>query len=701
MSFPLIPSVDIGNGIRRSPLFKDELLSLPYPEEPHVNTSFHCLKRSATIFKDNEFLASREKLPDNTRGNFIWRTYATSFSDSVKYGLGLKALCGLQSGKTGHDQTRVGIYTMNRPEATECLFAIWSRRAVAVPLYDSLIPNAVAYIVDHAELSVVMVEASKLANLIKGKGTKGTLKHVVLLDEASDADRAACAAAGLSFHTLKELAKAAEGLGEAGADGVEPVPDDWSYVMYTSGTTGDPKGVILTHRNILASAAGLCKGSLPDASIFIRPDDRYISYLPMAHTFEVCMQLCIIIAGAGIGFFQGDVKKLVSEDMPLLKPTLMAGVPRVYSRIYDKVMQGIAKKGRVAKLLFDVAYANQSWCKRVLGMRNPVWDWILFNTVRQAVGGKMRIMASGAAPLSADLHKFLRVVFGCEVCQGYGMTENAAAAAAQAINYPGAGNIGGPIPSTEIKLVDTDDYKSADVYPATAAEFEKQVSFKGEFQPKLAGKVVERGEVCLRGPNIFQGYFKMEQETKEALDADGWLHTGDIGTWDPDGALRIVDRKKNIFKLAQGEYVSPESVEAAAGVSKWICQVWVYGSSFETCVVAVVVPDMEVLTPYIASKGLSGSVDEICAMPEVKAMIYDDMVACCRAAKLRSFEIPKDIAFVTEVNELGQGFTIESDCLTPTMKLRRPQLQKKYQALVDKCYAQVKANELASGGGKD
>ena len=193
--------------------------------------------------------------------------------------------------------------------------------------------------------------------------------------------------------------------------------------------------------------------------------------------------------------------------------------------------------------------------------------------MRDALGGRIRVLASGAAPLSPELHKFLKVVFGVPVCQGFGMTENAAPALSQTLAYKGCGNVGGPVPCTEVKLVDTDDYKCSDVYPKDEAAFEAQVSFKGQFNPNLAGKVVERGEVCLRGPNIFHGYYKLPTETAEAKDSQGWLHTGDIGMWQPDGALQIVDRKKNIFKLAQGEYVAPEAIEGAVGTSKWVMQV--------------------------------------------------------------------------------------------------------------------------------
>jgi len=603
----------------------------------------------------------------------------------VKLGRGLTSVFGLRSGKTGESQVRIGIYTSNRPEALESLLGAWSIRGVAVPLYDSLGANAVSYIIDHADLTTVLVERSKYQNLIKGKGS-GTLKNVVLFEDPTEAERKAAADAGLRLSSYNDILKSGE---SATVDDVEATAEDWAYVMYTSGTTGDPKGVILSQRNILAASVGVLLGIQKDGSNFVFPSDVYISYLPMAHSFEVCMQICVICSGASIGYYSGDARKVVTEDIPMLRPTLMAAVPRIIERLFHRVNQMVEAKGSIAKGIFDFGFMTQSWCVSY-GFRNPIWDWLLFSSVRQALGGRMRAMATGAAPLPETLHRWMRVTLGIPVCQGYGMTENAAAAMAQGTAYTKCGNVGGPLPCTEVKLVDTDDYKTTDVYPATKEEFEKQVSFKGHFDPAMAGKPVERGEVCLRGHNIFQGYLKMEQEGKEMIDEEGWLHTGDIGQWEEDGTLRIVDRKKNIFKLAQGEYVSPEAVEQAASSTKWISQMWVYGSSFETCVVAIIVPEVTVLKTYMEEKGMTGTIAEACANPEVKAMIYDALVATCRQAKLRSFEIPKDIAFETDINPMGQGFKLEDDTLTPTFKLRRPQLYKKYRTIIDKMYEEIR-----------
>ncbi|EKX31964.1 hypothetical protein GUITHDRAFT_121866 [Guillardia theta CCMP2712] len=638
-------------------------------------------------------------------------------------------MCVLQEtpGKRGPEgQPCVGIFSINRPENFKILYSIFSQRFIACPLYDTHGSNTIKFILDQSETTVVCAEASKMKVLLEGRGA--ALKYIVILDENLDDEEKSVLEkqakdAKITLFTIKDLRESAD---KTPGETSDITPDDWAYIMYTSGTTGNPKGVCLTHKNILSAASGVMRqspryegagaaaatgagagagagagdGDGDDGCIGDDGGDIYISYLPMAHSFEICIQICMVAVGASIGFFQGDIRLLVSSDLPLLKPTLMSGVPRVYGRVYDKVMQQVEEKGPVAKLLFDTAFANQAWCME-MGFRNPLWDLLVFNKIKEALGGRVRLMASGAAPLGTEVHKFMRTVFGVPICQGYGMTENAAAAVCQPPEYSATGNVGGPVPCTEVKLEDTEYYKTTDEYPKTAQEFEEQFGFKGEFDPSLAGKRMVRGEVCLRGNNVFLGYYKMEEETKEVLDKDGWLHTGDIGMWNEDGSLSIIDRKKNIFKLAQGEYVAPEVVESAISTCKWVSQVFVYGNSFENHLIAIIVPSEEVLSKHAehcgwtADNGGKISLADIVAKPEVakimKKQIMDDIVASCKSNKLRGFEVPKAIDFEAQVNDMGYGFTIENDCLTPTMKLRRPQLEKRYAAMIKKLYDTIKA----------
>merc|ERR1719230_353271 len=371
----------------------------------------------------------------------------------------------------------------------------------------------------------------------------------------------------------------------------------------------------------------------------------------------------ILSAGGSIGFFGGNIKKL-SDDILALKPTLFVGVPRVYQRFYEAAHQKISamsglKKSLVTYLL-DAETANARKGKKTL------FGKILAKALGAKVhGGEVRLMISGAAPLPVHVQEFLLAAMGCQVVQGYGMTENCANATLASLDDYRAGHVGPPMPTCEVKLVDVPEMNYT-----TAAN--------------------SSGEVCTKGIINFAGYHKNQEETDKVLEADGWLHTGDIGRWNPDGTLSIIDRKKNIFKLAQGEYVAAEKIEMIVSKSKYVAQPWIYGNSFFPMLVAVVTPDWTELKEAAKAGGwFEEDTTKLAAKPEAKKFILDAMIAEAKAAKLKTFELPQAVVLEAQVNDLNQGFSIENDCLTPTFKLKRPQLLKRYQVQVDEMYVSL------------
>lgn len=258
-------------------------------------------------------------------------------------------------------------------------------------------------------------------------------------------------------------------------------------------------------------------------------EDSSISYLPLAHIFgRVCDMLCLCIGGR-LGYFAGDMNLLV-EDIQEMKPTIFATVPRLLNRVYGKIVASTVNApgatGALARRGIATKLANLEAGK---GYTHPFWDRLIFNKVKSALGGHVRIMVTGSAPIGKDVMQFLRVALCCDIREGYGATETCAAST---IHYPNefkAGHIGAPFTCNEVKLVDVPemDYLSTDPYP--------------------------RGEICIRGPNVFKGYYKDEEKTRESIDEEGWFHTGDVGMINERGSIVIIDRKKNIFKLAQGE----------------------------------------------------------------------------------------------------------------------------------------------------
>jgi len=411
---------------------------------------------------------------------------------------------------------------------------------------------------------------------------------------------------------------------------------------------------MLTHGNIMADGTTLEYFKHSE----INSDDVMLSFLPLAHMFERVVQSVMMTQGARIGFFRGDIRGLL-DDIKALQPTILPCVPRILNRLYDKVMSE-ASKSRFRKMLFDAAmsYKNREinqWTIR----NNSFIDNLVFKKVRESLGGRVKLLITGSAPLAENVLTFVRCALGCVVVEGYGQTECVAAATITIEGDSVPGHVGVPSPCNAIKLVDVPEL--------------------GYFAKDNAG------EVCIRGHNVFKGYYKNPEQTKETIDEDGWLHTGDIGRWTEVGTLKIVDRKKHIFKLAQGEYVAPEKIENIYVRSKFVAQSFVHGESLKTCLVAVVVPDPETL-PSEAKKqlNLEGlSMEELCRKPEVKKMILDDMVAVGKAAGLYSFEQVKDIYLSAEM------FTVENDLLTPTLKSKRPKLKEHFKAQFEDMYSRL------------
>ncbi|TPX59839.1 hypothetical protein PhCBS80983_g02251 [Powellomyces hirtus] len=669
-------------GIFRSALSPEELVK----DYPTVKTIYDLLENTIKHHPKGNCLGHREVIGRDKNGalrwsDYKWQNYKTVGERRLNLGAGLQYIFEDVLGGAVDEKYNLGIYSINRPE---WLIADWAADAYSnatVALYDTLGPETSEFILNHAEVPIVVTSADKVPILLKLAPQIPNLKAIVVMkDMLADSTSGPATIAvfkewalekGISVYGFEEV----EELGKANPRPVRPPkPEDVWCICYTSGTTGMPKGAILTHMNALAVQRGV------QPLMTLDSDSVQCSYLPLAHVFEKAAVNGTLAAGGAIGSFRGDVA-LLMEDFAVLKPTLFPSVPRLLNRIYDKINQGATGGGAVKAGLFRMAVNSKLDGLKNGKITHPIYDPLVFNKVKAVLGGRMEFLLSGSAPLGKDILLFLRAAMGFQISEGYGCTETMAGAA---ISWPGdytVGHCGPVIACSELKLVSVPEMNY----------FAKD----------------NKGEIWLRGPNIFQGYLKDEKKTKEALTDDGWYMTGDIGSVDSRGRLGIIDRKKNIFKLAQGEYCAPEKIENTYIRSNFVAQMYVHGDSLQSELVGVVVPDPEYSIQWAKEHGLlppktpagtplapnqppSPAMIELCKNPKFRKAIQKDLNRLGKEDKLRGFEFVRAIHLETAV------WGVDNGMMTPTFKLKRNEAAEKYRDELTALYAELAAEKEAT-----
>lgn len=637
-----------GSDARRSPRVSDGVFFDTLFDDVH--TVHEMFLRGYRVSKESECLGWREK----NGGPYKWLTYQEVF-DRVKHvGSGLIA-----KGMVPKSQSQfMGIYSQNCVEWVLMDRACAGYSIISVPLYDTLGDEALVHIMNQCEMDVILIDTNAKAKKVMDYAKVGKTSPVRLLIMVEEPDDEIKSLANdLKVEVMTE--KALEDLGgKSPKEFIPPKPGDLYTICYTSGTTGIPKGAMHTNESIVSIACAFLVNA-GDYSGHITPDDIHISYLPLPHVFERYVLIGTMMHGAKIGFYRGDPKKLL-EDAVELKPTIFLLVPRLVNRIYAKIMSAVGQSG-VKRMVFDFCLNRKmAALKRGSVTKDTFWDKILFHKFQAVLGGRVRLSVTGAAPISVEVLNVVRCVMGVPIFECYGQTETTGGFTATLCGDFEGGNVGSITPCAEVKLIDVPD--------------------KNYFAKD--GK----GEICCRGLAAFSGYYKDEEKTKETLDSDGWVYTGDVGQWMPNGTLKIIDRKKNILKLSQGEYVSPEKVEQIYNMSEPLLQVYVHGNSLKSSVVALVVPDEEVLSTWLKGKDFSvgqKSFPELCGEELVEKLILEDMNKIGRQNGLKSFELAKKLHLSAE------QFTIENNLLTPSLKNRRIQIAQKYQTELQELYSEL------------
>lgn len=490
------------------------------------------------------------------------------------------------------------------------------------------------------DLKEETVKMAKVKNLVV---FEDSLDEAVVSD-AKEAD--------LKIYHMNKIIEAGKNAKAEGATDNQPSPDDVYMFSYTSGTTGDPKGVKLSHRMVIQAGAAV-QGRMKKPMSEV---DCYASYLPASHSFEQAVFACSLVFGMKCGFFAGDVQKLM-DDLVLLKPTIFPSVPRLYNRIHDKIKAKFDSTTGVGGWLARTALASKmSNLKNGSGLTHTVYDYLIFKNARASLGGNVRCMITGSAPIAGNVLDFLKVCFSCDICEGYGMTETCAGSVLTYEGDPQTGIVGGPLQNVKLKLKDIPEMNYLHTNP------------------------IPSGEVYFFGASIMKGYYKNPEKTNECI-FDGWLASGDVGAVLPNGALKIIDRAKNIFKLSQGEYIAPEKLENVFVQSKYGSQVWLYGESLRDYTVMFMVVEPFEIKKWCEAKGINK--DEWAqhlANDELKLAVYDDLWALADTNKFNPLERPKQIML------LSDPFTIENDFLTPTMKMKRNIAKIKLEREIDDLY---------------
>ena len=617
-----------------------------------------------------KFMGYRKKInKDELEQKYTWITYEEANKMILNFSRGLNVLnlCPKVDIENEEPLRLLGIYSKNRPEWLLSYFGAVRDSITIVTVYDTLGDVALEYIFNQTKLSSIVLEAKvleKFYNLAKNEKT-GKIKNLIVLDKNEDEKYCEeLKKLGFNIFTWEEIAKEGE---EKGKD-IEfhsPSPDSISTINYTSGTTGNPKGAKVAHNSIILNTDVIeMLGLYLDIET-----DSYLSFLPLAHIMETLIMAVLVSRGIPIGFYNGDAKKLI-EDAQILHPTCMCGVPRIAQRIYDAINSNLKKMPTMIQKIFKKAIdlkINDYKEKGIL--TNLFWDNIIFRNVRNVLGGRLRFMLLGSAPMDGYVLNFLRCALSCEIVEGYGQTEDAAGILLTKTYDPVTGHLGGPGYSTELKLIDVPDleYKSTDIDPDT-----------GKWRP--------RGELCVRGPILFKGYLNLPEETEKSLDKDGWLHSGDVAMIIPEhgNAFRIIDRVKNMFKLQQGEYISPEKIENKLGNCKYIEQIFIYGDSLQNYLVGILVPKSKDVIEFLKKKGIENvSKENYKDYFEDEDLIKDilnEINDFSRHNDIKGFEIIKKVYLSKE------AFTIDNNLLTTTLKIRRHVAKKHFLKEIEKMY---------------
>lgn len=572
----------------------------------------------------------------NFKNDGAWRSISskTLVERAEKIALGLYSL-GLRKGD------KAAILAANSPEWTlvdaGCQFA----GIIDVPIYTTLSPESVRYILNDSSSKVLFLDTKEAYERIAEILPEcPSLEHIVFVDES------AAVKGSISLKALEDAGANAASQNPPGfADELRNAvrPEDVATLIYTSGTTGEPKGVMLTHNNILSNVIDAGE------KYTFSPDDRPLSVLPLSHVFERSAMYLYVLNGMAVHYAESVEK--VPENLGEVRPTIFVGVPRIFEKVYAKAKLKAAQGGQLKEKVFDwaIEVAKQFALKAernesaslVMKLKHAIADRLIYSKFRDFFGGRLRSCITGGAALPDDIYLIFTGA-GVPIMQGYGLTETSPVITSNNPQAARLGTVGKPIRNMKVRIA-------------------------------------MDGEIEASGPGVMLGYYKKEQATRDAFTDDGWFRTGDIGEIDADGFLKITDRKKELFKTSGGKYIAPSPIEQMIRSSRFVNQAVLIGNERKFAA-ALIVPNFEMLDSYAKHKGIKPmSHSEFCRDKRIIDLFERQIAAATKG--LAKFETVKKIALIED------ELTVDGGELTPTMKLKRRVIDEKYRDLIDEIYS--------------
>ena len=623
-------------------------------------------------YKERPCLGRRLKKGENEKGEPIYEEKYTYFSSSEVYNMCLNFSKNIHEKKSEliHKDTYnniefdlVGIFANNCTEWVVSDLGCQMDTITTVTLYATLGPNAFKFICEQTEIKTILVTPDLVDMLcdFKQKFNLDKLTYAILFDLTTNCDSDKVLnrlkdAGFTAYSFTKDFIKENNNVSQSDLNLSKP--DTIMTICYTSGTTGNPKGVMLSQRNLISVLETVIDGG----SIPVDEYAAHISFLPLAHIFERMVISGFMGIGAKVGFISGSVKTTLMEDIKYFGPTLLFTVPKVLLTIRNKVFEGFNKlSGWKKKLAYTAYYTKLDNYKKYGIVTHALYDLLVFKKIREMFGNRIKTVLCASAPLRKELADDFKVFLSVPVVEGLGMTELS----------------GSPF------CTNYNDYTN---FTAGGVNWGARMLLKSvpdlgyTVDDEIEGIKCPAGEMCLKGPLVFHGYYKNDEENKNCFDEEGYFHTGDVGRIFPNygNGLKIVDRVKEIFKLSQGEYIIPAKLESVYSKSIYVSQIMIYGNPTKNKIIGIIIPDKKK-----CAEELNMSIEDLVKDNKNEALInliVKDFDNLAREAEFNGLERLKYI--IIDFDE----FTNNNNCLTPTMKIIRKNVEKKYKERIDDLY---------------